>query len=1371
MAILLAAGPDFVRAEPVWVADEYLLDRWTTADGLPVNGTNAVHIGKSGYLWLATFDGLARFDGHRFVVFNASRNPGLPGNRLIELTPTPDGQLWVRTARKHLARFDGHRFQTFGRDRGLPDSQVLFTQVDDVGTLWAATSHGLARLEGGRFHPWATEVIDGEVRAIVSQGDGQIWVGTAKGGLLALDGETLQRRYTREDGLVHNRVQALAFDADNALWIGGGRGLARLIDESVEPIPGFADKEILSLQPTPDGAMLVQATVGIYRWHDGRWQTLDHNPIIARTELAEVAPNGAIWSIRQHVLTHNGAKVAESLCPINGLDIDATGAVWLATACDGLWRIRRRKVLAVGEEQGLPPGPVYGLDQAPDGTLWAASAGGTLSAIRNGRVIGVHQIGVPGHHQGTVLAESDGRVWASQYGLCEWVNGACRTLAGLPVPLRSRFVRALFRDIGGDLWVGSMMGLWRHHDGTWQRMDTRLALTPRARVRAIFQAHSGNMWFATLADGLRRRTPAGDVSRYGTGEGLSSAAIRDIHEDPGGYLWVATEDRGLCRSRAPEQAPDVLFDCIGTGQGLHSNSLHRILADDSGRLWFNSNTGVFWIGRQALEDVFAGRADRVYPRVYTERDGLPDREGNGGVQNAGVRLADDRLAFPGQGGIAIFDPRDAGTGPSPPPRVVVEELLLPGGRAMPARSMIELPRGERVFSVRFTGLTTGLTDPLYFRYRLGGRSEDWTEIGNDRTLSFERLPPGDYELQLAAIDAASGITGPATRMQLRLPAYFYETTAFRVGLAACLLAAVLIAFLRHQRAAANRQRVLEIEVERHTAEAEKRAAEARSQQQVAENALATVDRQRGEIQKLAEARTRFFANVSHELRTPLTLLVGPLQDQADGAPPPPELARVMLRNARRLERLVEQLLDLERIDAQRFPLRPADLNLASLARDSAMAFEVLAGREHIELETRLDADPVPVRADPDQLARVLGNLLSNALKFTPAGGRVCLALRTRTVDEASGDDSIREAELSVADTGPGVPAEWRERIFDRFSQMGRLATHAREGAGLGLALCSEVVELHHGRLYVEAASGGGSRFVLCLPLAESSRLSTEAVSTHLAAAEARTSEALHEPAPAVSPSPGTTATASRERYRLLIAEDHDDMRGYLETVLVGDYDVHAVADGAAALAAARREPPDVIVSDIVMPRRDGYGLARALRADPELAGIPLIFLTARASDTDEIEGLALGADQYLRKPFQSDVLRAHIAAALSTCQRLRDEFVRRPPEPDQQSVTDLPGRIRVWVESNAHHGSLSVTDLAAAMNMSRATLHRKLVAETGQGPRAFIRSVRLARARRLLKEAAGNVSEVAYAVGFASLSGFSRAYRDFYGEPPSSGVR
>src|SRR5690606_19903107 len=433
--------------------------------------------------------------------------------------------------------------------------------------------------------------------------------------------------------------------------------------------------------------------------------------------------------------------------------------------------------------------------------------------------------------------------------------------------------------------------------------------------------------------------------------------------------------------------------------------------------------------------------------------------------------------------------------------------------------------------------------------------------------------------------------------------------------------------------------------------------------------------------------------------------------------------------------------------------------------ESVDAFSPLARQQRVEL-AMLAPGAVPLRFDAEQMARVFGNLLPNALKFTPPGGRIARQVQDRP-------DRNR---IPLADTGPGVPEEWRERIFDRFSQVGREATRPREGAGLGLAVCREIVKLHGGSLSVEGNRAGGASFVLELPRGGAVvPMPTTVPGTGEAASGDDDAGGSASPGCVPPPQPAQVQIPAGRRRCVLVAEDNPDLRKYIVSVLEGDYRVLDAADGEVALQLATRELPDLIVSDVVMPRRDGLSLARELRSAPATEGIPLIFLSARASDADAIAGLASGADPSLRQPFDAALPRAHVAAALHAVERLRRQLAATPVAPEAPAAELGASDRRFleaaerWIAANLDRESATVQEFADALHVSRATLARRYGKLAGEPPIVALRRKRLERARELLARGEGNVSEVAYAVGYGSLAAFSHAYHERFGHAPSRG--
>ncbi len=532
---------------------------------------------------------------------------------------------------------------------------------------------------------------------------------------------------------------------------------------------------------------------------------------------------------------------------------------------------------------------------------------------------------------------------------------------------------------------------------------------------------------------------------------------------------------------------------------------------------------------------------------------------------------------------------------------------------------------------------------------------------------------------------------------------------------------------------------------------------------------AELEAQADRLEEVDRLKTRFFANVSHEFRTPLTLLLGPIEDALAGRygdldPRLGDQLSVMQRNARRLLDLINQLLDLAKLEAGGLDLdrRPADL--ASLARGVAATFASRAERDGVAL---LVDGPAALAAavDAPKVEGVLTNLLANALAFTSGGGKIRVSVA------ADGDHVV----LTVEDTGTGIAAEDLPHVFDRFRQVDGSATRTHEGTGIGLALAKELVEMHGGTIAVESAVGFGTRFTVHLP-ADPDGLGLD--SAEAAPAEP---DVIVPPLESVGGDGLVEASgvdvgddgASAERPVVLVVEDNADLRAFVRGHLADRYRVVEAADGVAGLAAAREHGPDLVLSDVMMPEMDGVALTRALKADARLSDVPILLLTARADEASVLEGLDAGADDYLAKPFSPAELRARVDNAVAARRQMRerysDEVVVGPSQVVVPSAeATFLESVRDAVEANLGDDSFGVERLAELVGLSRRQLGRRLKDALGTSPSAFIRELRLARAAQLLEQEAGTVAEVAYAVGYRDPEHFSKQFRKAYDATPSA---
>ncbi|MEM9303020.1 MAG: hybrid sensor histidine kinase/response regulator transcription factor, partial [Pseudomonadota bacterium] len=885
------------------------------------------------------------------------------------------------------------------------------------------------------------------------------------------------------------------------------------------------------------------------------------------------------------------------------------------------------------------------------------------------------------------------------------------------------------------VYVGteSGLGLLARVDGRWVSRGLVPGVTQRADT--IAEDGDGRVWVGT-------GTGVVQALEWGAAQVPEVTLTLDAADGvPAGNAWVfsfgddvifATTEGGyrLSADTPPRLEPDPDF---GNEQFVEEKDVFRFFSPDGEQAVaiVGASRGAVWYGERGEDGrlswdhrAFAHLGPGLVPLLETTADGTlwvaihPDTHA---VPLAALAQADyptSRLLLRRAGRADGESPLFAGIGPE----TVAE--------ALPFASS----------ALRFEYALASFVEPEQseYRVRLVGLDDAWSPWSPETMRDYTNLAGGAYRFDVEARDAR-GVVAPVASLSFSIEPPGYLSPLAKVGYAALaillLLAAAQIGQRIRNRRLLAEQRRLEGEVARRTAE---------------------VRAQAREIEALGEARARFFANVSHEFRTPLTLTRGPLRELAAGrAGALDDTARdhvaLALRNTEAMESLIGQVLDINRLEVGRMPLRLARGDLAELVRRVAGRFELEARRRAIVLELTGTEDPLLVDFDPDHVDTILANLLSNALKFTPADGRVALTL--------AHDDQT--ATLTVADTGPGIDGEDPERVFERYVQ-GSATDPTHPGTGIGLALVKELTELHRGTVRLETRPGAGASFAVTLPLEGVGEASSAAPPVATRDPEAATGAGDAAAVPYVPPvDPDDVPT-------LLIVDDNDELRAFLRLRLQSSYRIVEAADGEAGLAVARAELPDAIVSDVMMPKRDGLGLTAALKADPETDFIPILLLTAKDLKRDVVAGLEQGADDYLGKPFDTAELAARVAGLIASRRRLR-ERLSELETPAPAGVRDrFLERAQDALREHLSDPGFGINDWAQLLHMDRTTLYRKLKAEAGTTPEKLLRETRLELAARLLRKGVGNVGEVADSVGFASISHFSRTFKARFGQTPAA---
>lgn len=788
-ALLVLVGlapPPALALDPSRRLADYTHDTWSMAHGLPHEGIAAVLQTRDGYLWVATLDGVARFDGARFEVFDLIRTAGLPTNVVVALAEAQDGAVWMGT-RDGLVRYHQGRFTAYSTEQGLSSNAVRCLLVGRDGALWIGTRWGgLNRLHNGQVTAYTRS--DGlqhdDVRSLAEDPAGGVWVGSAGGLNFVREGRVTAPPLATNP--VARLVSALHVDRKGTLWVGTDATLWEIPDparhrEAGVPLPAtrrYAGTEVRAFFEDQFGSLWVGLGWGVARVRGDRF---------------EVATE------RERLSHHH----------VRSLTGDREGSLWIGTDGGGLNRWRDASiVLWPDSATAMPLLAVY---RAADGAMWAGGNCGGAARWANGVATRVTTAdGLPSDCVQSLAGEPSGAVWIGTVaGAARWYRGKVTSVYTTANGLPQNQVMSIAVGRRGDLWFGTGgEGLLHVDGGTLTRygQDNGLA---HPDIRAIVEARDGAVWIGTLGGGLARWQD-GAMTRLSRADGLSSDHVLTITEDPDGTLWVGTNGGGLNRLR------DGRIAHFSSANGLPSDSVFRILDDGRGALWMSSHRGIFSVTRQQLEDVALGRTARLTPRWFGAPDGLPGGGALGGTQPAGDRDPDGRLWFPTLRGPAVVDPEHL-VHNAIAPQVHIERVRV-DGLDVSGEALRRLGPGARNMEIDYTALSFIAPSQVRFKYHLEGYDDEWVETGARRTAYFTNLPPGSYRFRVIASnnDGVWNEEGDAIAFQLR--PRFYQTRVF-YGLCLAAVAALVWAAVRvRERRLRDRERELAREVDQALAQ-------------------------------------------------------------------------------------------------------------------------------------------------------------------------------------------------------------------------------------------------------------------------------------------------------------------------------------------------------------------------------------------------------------------------------------------------------------------------------------------------------------------------------------------------------------------------
>jgi ligand-binding sensor domain-containing protein/signal transduction histidine kinase len=999
----------------------YIIDLWTTENsGIPQNSVLSMLQTRDGYLWIGTYEGLARFDGLRFTVFDKSNTPEIQNNGMLVMVEGADGALWIGTP-NGLLRHAGGKFRNFTVRDGLSSDFILALAFDTEGSLWIGTTQGLNRYRRGTFSGFTlADGLDQDyISALCPCADGAMWVGTSDGLFSCRSGRF--RHFQLPGGRSGNTVWALSTGRDNTLWIGtAGAGLVRLrggVFQTYSTRDGLSGDEIRVIYEDGNGSLWIgTGSNGLNRLDGGTFSRLGKTSGLTNDSVRALVEDqeGSLW-----VGTYGGGlnRLKDDRYIFysrrNGLPVEQTrsvmqdrdGAVWIGTVSGGLVRFSGRKFTVIGKEQGLRDLRVWSIAQGLDGDIWVGTYGGGLHRLRGGRVTAVYSTrnGLANDIVRAILAARDGSIWVGTNGGGIDILSADGRIVNYSrrSGLSDDFIYAISQDAEDTVWVGTYNGdLYRFRQGRF----------------TVYQPRSGT----------------------------SQNAIWTIHPDRDGAIWLGTNSGGLIRFK------NGVFHTIGSREGLHSDVAFQILEDGQGFLWMNCNKGVYRVSKKELNEFADGARSRVQSFSLGISDGVRGVESSGPAQPAGWRARDGMLWFPTITGVTVLDPADRQRNERIPP-VLIEKMLV-DGREVDLSAPPVFGPGRKKLEFIYTALSFFVPEKNRFKTMLRGFDRGWSAETGQRQVSYTNLPPGRYMFRVTACnnDGKWNLQGASLGFELR--PFFFQTLWFWAIAVLLLLLFAVLAFRWRFRRLQRRERELKALVEERTGELSKVNEELRRAKQVQDD-----------VQRIAV----------HDLKNPLQTIMGSadlIHRNDAGCADAARLAGKISQASRRMLALVDEMLELSRIEAGDIKLELSRVDLGALMARLAEGFANQMQNKGQRLALITEPGCL-VMGDAAYLAVVFDNLIGNAVKFSPARARIAITVSLQ-------EKSVR---VAVKDHGPGLSDDDKKKLFGKFQRLSAKPTGGESSTGLGLSIAQQLVQRHDGRIWAESELGRGSVFYVELP--------------------------------------------------------------------------------------------------------------------------------------------------------------------------------------------------------------------------------------------------------------------------------------------------
>ncbi len=1332
--------PVLLRASPipplVFLDDE---------QGLSNNTVRSIFQDHKGFIWLGTFDGLNRYDGYDCKVYRNKPNDAhsLVHNIILSVTEDSLHNIWIGTrqgASRLAPLWDQFSSVYLRGNKSQPlNAVVKEVRADRSNNIFLATEGmGLLLCAKGALEAEPVALMQGSrtitsytVKTVRMDAAGNVWALVQKHGLARYNYATKQLMLVNA-----SMPDAACLETPgNNLVIANGPSLY-----SYNPATSASTELFNYQQQLPDAGNILTFSID----SAGRYW------------IGTVLGRLLAWKPGEQVATlfdRKDGSQSFSRMGLHTLFIDRQSRKWIGTATSGAAMIDPHKdrfqtlTYEPGNSNSLADKTVSAIYEADDGTMYIGTDGGgisiwnrqdnTFTTLRNrlGDVYSLSDNAVTT----AIKADNAHNIWIATFhqGIYRYTPATQKIdhypLLNLVSNTEDMIAYAVLEDHSRQLWVStlrrnSVYGALYLLNRVTNQFEVFDALSD---LFTLYEDSNGVLWGGNLNQLVKIDKTTKKHTFYNIGY-----AVRSIYDDGSGNLWLGTEGGGL---QLFDRKRGRITARYTTLQGLCSDMVLTILADGGGHLWLSTVNGL------ARFD-----SNKRSFRNYYQADGL---QGNQFHYNSALVLRNGQLAFGGIKGMNLFHPEAIQVNHAMPPLQLTDVMI----NNTPATedtayikqignsniAAITLPYSKAVLFFKYTALEYSVPGKINYAYYMEGWDRNWNNAGNMRTAAYTHLDEGSYVFRVKSTNG-EGEWNPqqiAIRITV-LPPWYRSWWAYTLY-GVCAIAVVFL-IIRYR----TRQSRLNYEVK--VAQLQTKEAQLTAQKE----------------KEIHEKRLTFFTNVSHEFRTPLTLIIDPVKEmiEQEKEPVQKEGLHMVFRNARRLLSLVDQLLLFRKAETAADTLYLTMLNATELCREVFYSFVQQARIKKLDYRFECANEVTELCVDREKLEIILFNLLSNAIKFTPAGGTVLLKL--------SATDT--QVNIQVNDSGAGIPAGTGDKLFNRFYQVKDNSTAGKSGFGIGLFLVKHFTTLHHGQVTYESQVNEGASFSLTLLKGIAHFAGHEINHEEEPAAEA----ALPLPEEVdITPDKGKELSALvTEKPTLLIVDDDIDLRSYINKVFSNEFTVLQAINGQEGFTLAQQYLPDLIISDIAMPELGGLELCKQVKENPSLSHIPIILLTASTASETRLQGIEAGADDYITKPFEKELLKARVVSLLKKRNSLQQYFYNEITLQQSDGKVSVEYRefldkcIRI-VEDHLDDETFSIKTLATEMGMSRSTLYRKVNSVSGQSIIGFIRFIRLRKAAELMINTENNVSEIASITGFNDIKYFRTHFSQLFGMNPKEYIR